>query len=147
MEVPDKKAWGDYKSDPELRREYQTFVGKSPDEAKDILVADPIRLHHLVFGTDEVFNYYTAVLGDFLLTDTNRENGDVASVFMNAIRARMERSPETFKEGYANVKRVLDVIASRQDFYDAFGGIYGSFPEHRDEIDGMYSAYLAKQAG
>ena len=68
------------------------------------------------------------------------------SNFLGLVRDRVEAKPQKVAIVYPELKRAVDSVASRQEFYGADVNIYGSFPDIQLEIESAFARFNAHDA-
>ena len=125
--IPTRADWGDLSKDPEIRYAWKLFGGKSIEDAAQLFIDNPIeRGAEIRFCTTTVFSYYIFCFVDFLLSPSSSGESDVASCFIHLVRDRA-RDDKGFQPVLLELLPTIEDVASRQGFYGAEPGIYGSF--------------------
>lgn len=133
--VPNRNDWGDVNADSHLRDAFHLYGGKTVDEAAQYFVADPIQQAQVLrYSTPAVFDYYVFCFVNYLTTEASVGESDMASCFLNLIVEKSDKDPLGLARIYPTLSSAVEVIAGRQQFYEADQNIYGSFREKKDKI-------------
>lgn len=133
--IPTRAEWGNL-DDLDVKYGFKLYGGKSLEEVTPFFLRSPIeRVSELRFAPWEIFNYYVFWFANFLISDASKEEADSASCFLHLVLEKARAEPEKFRSLYPRLKSAVDIIAGRQEFYDADVCIYGSFLDCQRDIE------------
>lgn len=133
--VPNRAAWGKL-DDLDVKYAFNLYGGKTIAEVTPYFRRSPIdRVDELRFVPWEVFSYYVLWFTEFLTSDESKNECDSASCFLHLVLEKAQAEPKRFRDLYPRLKSAVDVIAGRQEFYDADADIYGLFSDYKRDIE------------
>jgi hypothetical protein len=141
MKIPNEQDWGDWKPDLDRSYAHKIFFGKSKSEAIELFVENAIsHQEDLMWMTRIPFQFYIHAYKEYILSDRSKEDSDGASCYLRLIKYKLEEEPDQITEIFNDILPSLEIVASRQEFYDADIDIYGDFKELLIDIKQRYKA-------
>lgn len=133
--VPSREAWGSL-DDLDVKYAFNFYGGKSIKDLASDLIYNPIeRVDELRFSPWAVFSYYIFWFVEFLTSDESKGEPDCASCFLHLVLEKAQAEPRMFKKLYPHLKLAIDIVAGRQEFYEAPVHIYGLFSDYKQGIE------------
>jgi len=139
LDVPTPEDWGDLTEDHEVEYGFETFGGKTIDEALSLFRENPSeRAAELHFAPTKVFNYYAFCFRQLLMSPESRGEFSMASSFLGLTLIHAQKDPSALTPVWNELIEAVRFVASNQEFYDADVDIFGSFEELRIQIETAY---------
>ena len=135
MKLPDKDEWEEAWTGLDEACAFKNFFGKTLQEALELFQTHALYYQEdLVYMPEKPFRYYFRAYTHYLWSDKSRGDSDGASCYLSLIRIRLDDHPDWLDSTWPDVERVLQKLATNQEFYDASPGIYGSFSKKVDRV-------------
>ena len=133
MNIPGSKEWGEDLGDLDVACARKNFFGISLQQAEELFRKNALSYQEdIVFMPFPCFRFYVHAYMDYLLSDASRGDSDGASCFFTLIECRTSDIIRLSADAKMKLGRVLDKIASGQEYFDADKAIYGSFRENSE---------------
>ncbi len=139
MKIPTENDWGEWKDGLDIEWAYNNFKGKSLPEAIELFVEDALQYQEdLMWMPIIPFQYYIHAYKEYIISERSKDDADGASCYLRLIEHKLETEPEQIKEIFELLAPSLEIVATRQRFYDADTDIYDDFKEILDSIHQLY---------
>ncbi len=137
MSIPSKSNWGVIENNNlDAEWAFKHFAGKSLTEAEEMFRENALYYQEDLISMPPIaFNYYAPVFAKYIFSDNAKEDSDGASSFLHMIIELLKDNRSlTTNETERTLLAAAQIVASKQDFYDADIDIYGEFSELYDQI-------------
>ncbi len=126
--VPNEAEWRSVYWCLDIPYAYEHFFGKTLPEAIQLFEENALNyVEDLTCMPTPCLDYYIDAYITYLLSESSQGDSDGASCFYGLIECRHE-DIQTFSEAtIEQVRKVLQRLASHQDWYEASPDIYGDF--------------------
>jgi hypothetical protein len=134
MKIPDEEDWRNDYGDLDVAGARRNFFGINLEQAEQLFRNNALCYQEdIVFMPFTCFRYYIEAYVSYLLSDASKGDSDGASCFFGLIECRKEDIILLSTETKCRIRRVLDRLATGQEYFDAPIDIYKSFPKRAEK--------------
>lgn len=135
MNIPAETDWGGAKLHGDEGYACRNFLGKSLTEAQKLFVEDALTYQEdLMWMPVKPFQFYLPAYMDYLKSEESEGDSDGASCFISLISHKLGTESKDLTELWPIIENTLEIVKSKQDWYDASEDIYGNFPNRVKKI-------------
>ena len=131
---PAKPAFGDM-SDPDVRRAWNAFGGKSIEAAFQVFLSNPFgHVHNFLYVGPEAFAFYFPAVARYVTSDDSKGDSDTISSLAGVLESQLKHHTTALIPVLVDIAEVCRHVVGHYQEFDLDFDIYGDVRSRYEQI-------------